>query len=270
MRTRTKQAGETRRGLRLPSVHFWALLLALVGLLGSPSCSRLAAADPLPSPAKLEVFGDVVQVVRSLPVEIRAPAGADLYLWKHASTIEADEEGEALTIRKAPQGSVRIAVQILRIDWEAKRFRTETLALELLVGSAPAPDPAPPGPSPPGPAPDAAPFPASGLTVLILEETADRSGLPASQIQILGSTELRTWAKANCQQLGGAPALRIWDKDAQLDEATRKDWGAAFEAAKKSAKTYPWVVVANGRTGASLPLPATLADLLAVLAKFSK
>lgn len=252
----------------LPDPWAWALALALLAI-AAPSCGRIAHAQD-PGPSKLEVLGDVVQVVRSLPVKIRAPEGADLYLWRHASSVESSEEGATLEISKAPLGAVRVTVQILRIDWEGKRFRKETLAVDLLIGSTPPPPPGP-GPDPPPPPPPAAvPFPAADPQVLILEETSERNTLPSSQIEILGSLELRRWASAHLGKRGGSPALRIWDDDPALDPETAKDWGEALKAAKRDAKSFPWIVASDGKRGFSQALPKTLAETLDLLRIFEE
>lgn len=250
----------------VPVLVVW-LALASHGMAQTPPAPPAPVPIPVPAP-KLEVVGDVVQVVRSLPVTVKAPAGADLYLWRHASAIESNEMGDTLEITKAPAGVVKVSVQMLRIDWETKRFQTTVAVAELQFG----PPPKPPGPEPsPNPQPDPPPFPATGLTVLILEETESRNTLPKSQLEQLSSQELRDWARAHCQTLGGSPALRIWDDDLPISGDVAKDWGAAAAKAKSdSSGKRPWVIVSNGTSGASQPLPDTLEETLTLLSRFKK
>lgn len=136
-----------------------------------------------------------------------------------------------------------------------------THTLTLGGGPGPGPDPTPdpdPGPSP-GP---------SGLQVLILEETADRPSLPESQLAILASPQIRAYLEQHADDRW----LIVDDDltDQQLSEAEWSDeWIAAYEQAKDlSDGKRPWLLVTNGEAGASMPLPATVAETLAVLNKY--
>ncbi|MCC6511508.1 MAG: hypothetical protein IT423_20580, partial [Pirellulaceae bacterium] len=70
----------------------------------------------------------------------------------------------------------------------------------------------------PSPAPIPSPVVASGLHVLIVEETADRGKLTAGQIATLTSADLVDWYEANCAKEDGFRAYRCFDKDTKLDQ----------------------------------------------------
>lgn len=132
----------------------------------------------------------------------------------------------------------------------------------IVVGPVEPPPPnPPPGPNPPGPSP----IPLSGLRVLILEETGDRQKLPPSQAAILTSAELRAALKAKCAKgVDGSPEFRFLDVDADVS-LQEKHWQ---EAMKLPRQSLPWIVVSDGKAGFQGPLPATIQDTLALIAKF--
>ena len=104
------------------------------------------------------------------------------------------------------------------------------------------------------------------VAVLILEETADRSLLPESQLEILSSTELRAWAVAHCDKdADGQPQFRVIDKDA---DTTHMDhlWQDRIVLAK--SKPLPYLAVSTGRSGAAGDLPLTVNETLKVLKKW--
>jgi hypothetical protein len=127
------------------------------------------------------------------------------------------------------------------------------LAAAIRSGMGPQPPPEPPvPPQPPVPI-------TTGLHVLIIEETNNRGTLPAAQAQIFTSTKVLGWLRTN------APAhWRIWDADVDASKAPTE-----FQDAIKLPRTgLPWVVISNGTTGFSGPLPANETDTLSLLEKY--
>lgn len=113
-------------------------------------------------------------------------------------------------------------------------------------------------PSPP-------PIPGDGLRMLILEETADRGKLPRPQAAILTSTKVREYLKAKSGE------MRQLDDDQTAEETAfmSANWKAAYERAKADSKgVTPWVILSNGRTGESRPLPASEDELLTLLKSY--
>jgi hypothetical protein len=130
-------------------------------------------------------------------------------------------------------------------------------------GIAPSPTPSPrPGP---GPTPTPAPIKEPGLRVLIVEETANRGNLPYSQGLIFGAIELHDWADKHCSKdSAGKSNIRIFDKDADLEHESDL-WKKAMQFPRDSV---PWLIVSNGVSGESVPLPSDLPSLMEVLRKY--
>lgn len=117
-------------------------------------------------------------------------------------------------------------------------------------GVAPSPVPVPEPPTP-------APIQSVGLSVLIVEETAERHLLPESQRQIISGVRLREWLRDNKAD------WRIWDQHIDAANEPAK-WQSAI-AIQRSAT--PWLIVSNGKFGWSGPLPKTIDETLAILEK---
>lgn len=116
-----------------------------------------------------------------------------------------------------------------------------------------------PGPGPdPGPDPiDDAPFPADELTVLIVEETEDRDTIPASQLGILSSMDVRNAS-------GGT--FRLYDDDVTIQE--QGPWKAALDAWRASGKPTPAIAISNGKTGIIDDLPQSIAATVELIGRF--
>lgn len=138
------------------------------------------------------------------------------------------------------------------------------------VGSGPRPppvDPIPdddtiPDPVDPDPEPE---IPKKSLKVLIIEETSARSRLKESQLQILFSGTVRQYAKANClKEKDGTPSFRIYDPDTDVS----KDAEWIRKAMAQPRDSTPWLIVTNGVTGFSGPLPENETALLELLKRY--
>jgi len=111
----------------------------------------------------------------------------------------------------------------------------------------------------PQPLPDnVAPIPEPGLNILIVEETADRLKLPEGQRDIITGTEWRTRWMAK----GGEVRMRD-PSDTHPNDAAK--WNRAMERPRAG---LPWVIISNGTTGYEGPLPASLAEWDALLARY--
>lgn len=136
----------------------------------------------------------------------------------------------------------------------------------LIVIGTPDPTPGPgPGPKPPEPTPPA-PIPVDGFRVLFVVESSDASKLTAAQLAILTSGEIRTYLNSKCVvgPDGKTKEWRQWDKDVDTS-AESQLWQAAM---KRPRSSLPWIVISDGKTGFEGPLPATIADTLAILKKY--
>jgi len=130
------------------------------------------------------------------------------------------------------------------------------------------PGPVPPGPVPPGPTPGPAPIPIAGLSVLIVEESADRAKLTLGQHATLFGRETRDYLDLKCAtdpHVAAWKAYRIWDKNTVLAEAG-KTWADAMARPRTST---PWLIVSDGKGGYEGPLPNTVAETMTILKKFA-
>lgn len=129
-------------------------------------------------------------------------------------------------------------------------------------------------PVPPGPI-SKAPFESSGFAVLVIEESSDRSDLPAEQASIFTASEFHTYIRDRCETLDGEPEreryfYRVWDDDLtdeQLRFAPAK-LQAAYQKIKPQATTLPWIAISDGQGGWQGPLPKTLDETMALLKKW--
>lgn len=139
-------------------------------------------------------------------------------------------------------------------------LKTLALLLVLIFLCQKGGDPNPPGPEPKPPIPDVdpAPFPSTGLSVLIVEETEDRGKLPYKQLSVLTSTILRD----RVNQLGGE--FRVWDQNVDAQFEAEK-WR---EALSKPRDSLPWIYIANGDKGFSGELPEALEDAIKLIEKY--
>ena len=138
------------------------------------------------------------------------------------------------------------------------------LKVETLKGPQP-----PPGPTPPGPTPDGtSPFPEAGFRVLFTYDSANTTR-PAAQNSVLYGKSVRDYLKAKCVAepggTGDGKAYRIYPANADVSQAP-KTWADAHRLAVGKGKD--WVLIGDGSKGYSGPLPATEADMLALLKRF--
>lgn len=107
---------------------------------------------------------------------------------------------------------------------------------------------------------------ASGLHVLIVEETAEREQLPAEQIAIFSSIPLRQWYKAHCADEDGHPAYRNFDKDDNLDREN-EIWQ---KLRAKITLSPPVLLMVDGKKGKEMKLPPNPEAMQAALEQFIK
>lgn len=147
------------------------------------------------------------------------------------------------------------------------------LKVRIKVGGGPNPPPAPPTPGPqpgPGPQPDDAkpPFPVKGLTVLITYESETRARLPQGQAAILQSRHVRNFLDSKCVvgPDGKTRDWRMWDDETDVSAAPEL-WKAAMAVPRQKDE---WLVVNNGRSFYSGPLPATAEEFMSLVSKYAE
>ncbi len=142
------------------------LMLALLGgtnagppvprAVAQPVVAKAALRTPAPKAVPLEVLGDTVLVVKSLPCRIKAPAGADFYRWKYPATLTVDDlDSEELVITAGAKGSYRVTITTTTLTFDPKTGEKTTTRSSgettLNIGDVPAPPGPPDPPIPPTP-----------------------------------------------------------------------------------------------------------------------
>ncbi len=125
-------------------------------------------------------------------------------------------------------------------------------------------DPVPPGPDPkPDPKPPVPPSPLpDGFRVLVVYESAEK--LAPGHAAVIGSTDVRKYLNDKCLKVGGTPEWRMFDKDTPLVKESDV-WKAAMTIKRGS---LPWIIIGDGKTGFSGPLPGTVAETMTLLKKY--
>lgn len=245
----------------------FALSVALALCLALTAHAASAPVKAVP----LVVEGDVISVVRSFPVTVKAPDGADVYTWSYPSTITVVVMDNELRVTAAPKGTFRVSVTSVTIDFkDGKKVRTkQTYEAEINVGDVPVPpgpDPKPPEPGP-TPTPDVKPpIDAPGFRVLMIFDAAQKAKLTESQKDVLEGREVYDFLVKNCavDADNKQGAFRVWPSTVNT-AGTSKPWA---DAMKRERKSLPWIVISNSRTGYEGPLPNTSSEALELLKKY--
>lgn len=130
-------------------------------------------------------------------------------------------------------------------------------------------NPSPVDPDKPPTPVDPKPIPAGNLRVLIIEETADRTNatkVPPAQATIFTAKAVRDYCDAKCLKVNGLPEYKTIDKDQIASPTLPQVWKDM--AAKWVGKPTPWIIIANDKSAYSGPLPANVADTVALLTKY--
>lgn len=136
--------------------------------------------------------------------------------------------------------------------------------ISIRIGQGPQPPPTPVDPDV-DPDPVDPPVPKTGqLKVLIVEETGSRGELPSSQISVFTSMDIRDYVKKACSKTGEQPDFRVYDKDVSV--ATEPEW--IKKAFSEQRQGLPWILISNGTTGFSGPLPKDVTETLSLLKKY--
>ena len=116
------------------------------------------------------------------------------------------------------------------------------------------------------PTPVDPPIPTDGNRVLIVYESSELSALPPDQAVLMTSGNVRDYLQRKCSKGsdGKTPEFRIWDKDVDATNAGQT-WKDALAIQRNG---LPWLIVSNGTTGFSGPLPDNEAALIAKLKQY--
>lgn len=137
----------------------------------------------------------------------------------------------------------------------------------LTVTVGPRPPPIPPEPPTPDPDdPPGPPIPGKENRVLIIYESSDLPKYPPAQTAVFAAASLREYLAKKCVKGpdGKTPEYRIWDKDVDTVNVSTV-WKDAMKLQRQS---LPWIIVSNGSTGFSGPLPTDVDSTVTLLKKY--
>lgn len=166
----------------------------------------------------------------------------------------------------APPGDYKVTLS--QMVTFADGYQDKEAAEVVVTIIAPGPPPVPPGPVPPGPVPPGpvpptptpdqdAPIKLPGLRVMVIYDAMNTNGhTPANRSIFNQSQRLREYlnSKTVVTPTNPAGAYRIVRAGQYFDPS--EEWAAAA----KLAKSLPWLVISNGKTGFSGPLPPDMDD----------
>lgn len=166
---------------------------------------------------------------------------------------------------KAKPATIRILKSTEVKEW-TKAFRV-TDPRPPPIPVPPIPQPIPPQPTPPEPQPSP-----GKLSVLIMEDTSQRTKLPASQQAALFSKNVRDYLDSHCKigPDGKTPEWRLFsaDPNADFSKESVKWQGAVAQFRAYGPVPLPYMMISNGVTGTAGPFPMTEAETLALLRKW--
>lgn len=173
-----------------------------------------------------------------------------------------ESKSDVLMVYGYSTGLVNVAA------WGVKDGKPVKLAvLTISVGGArPPPEPTPIDPVDP-PKPDGtSPFKEPGFRVLMTFDSSNTTRTP-SQNSVLYGKAVRDYLDAKCAKSPdgeiSAKEYRIWPANSEITSA-RAVWKDAF-ALKKADD---WILIGDGKTGYSGPLPKTVEECLTLLKKY--
>lgn len=197
-----------------------------------------------------------VLTVSAFPFTVNATPGEGIFFWTIPPGVTAIDQGDRLEVKAAPKGEHTFAVKVISADWANKKFATRFGQLTVVVGDAGGiipPVPIPPVPIPP------VPVPLAKAWVVVIEETADAT---AKRQAYFADAALNEFLKTKGWK------HRIADKDVVApDGKPPADLAPFLKIASGRPLPYLFVVAADGNVPFHGALPATPAELLALLKK---
>jgi len=109
--------------------------------------------------------------------------------------------------------------------------------------------------------------PAAEFRLLVVEETGQRPGLPASQQGIFTSVPLRTYLKQHAAKLpDGSNGFRFCDQD----DVKSLPSGLREVVEQHPPQSLPWLYCTGGKEGVSCPLPGSVEELMAKVKPYAE
>ncbi len=253
----------------------WVTLLVCTGWLGYDKWANRTDPEPAPIVDGVSIEGpDRVDVKELFFLTVKGRIGADTKTLNLPKSVKAmllkDFAGNLVYACQAVESGQCLFVVADNADGKTL-FGTKTV-----TAGTPTPPVPPPPPVPPTPPKPPTPIPGAGFRVLILEETA------STNRDVVSSTALRDYLIRKCVKGpdGKTPEFRILDDDFTVEQLSTMapNWKEAYLTAKEHSSKdkdgrvvspqLPWLIVSDGKSGESRPLPATVDETLAVLRKY--
>lgn len=237
------------------------LTLAVMACAFAPTVPNIVRQKSSKKATLLEVQGDTIVIVKSLPCKVVAPVGATLYDWTIPENVKTAADEHVLTITDAPKGSFKIEVRMLTIDFEKKSVVKNFGEVTVNYGGTT------PGPGPKPPPPDPGPV-GNLIRVLIIFEELEATNLPPAQKSIIYGKTFHDALNASLP-VGSDKQTRewrIWDKDIDLS-GEDKGWKELMDRKRES---IPWIIF-EGEKGVAFegPLPKTVKEATDLLGKYT-
>ena len=169
--------------------------------------------------------------------------------------------GPCLAVFGRVPGTVTVAAWGIR---DGKPAKVASLVIEV-TGARPPPEPGP-GPKPePTPTPSTSPFTESGFRVLMTFDPNPPTPRSGEQNSVLYGKAVREYLDSHCVKGpdGRTAEARIYASNTDLS-ADRPTWRDAF--GKRGGSD--WILIGDGKSGYSGPLPKNEADALELLRKY--
>lgn len=239
------------------------------GCLIGWDCAKQPPAPPHP-PAPIFGLPDTISGPPNRIIDIKPSFSGQIdYIWLKAPPADAFdfEEGKSRNERTfvGPAGQYQLELLAIDIPWLGRNQVLRQVVV-LAVGTPPGPGPIPPGPGPTPPQPPA-PIPEVGFRALIIFDETSGAQLPQGQQDAIYGEAFRLLlsSKAVKGPDGKTPEWRIWGKDLDVSGET-KLWQDAY---RLPHERLPWLILSNGKTGYSGPLPEKIEDSMALVNKYA-
>lgn len=225
-------------------------------------CLALLATDPTP-PAPAAVFltaPKTITVRLGEKILIEAKTSAKKVTWKTPIGIdtEAIDGGKRLACW-AGEGTYRLLASIPRGE---DVLHSETI----LIVTGPRPPPTPPQP-PPDPVPPTPPQPEPVKSFRVIFAFETSSTLTAAQTGVIYARDVQNYLNSHCTKESNFSEWRRYDQNVNTSNEL-PNMKALWAAVQPKLTVLPCLVIEKNGKADILPLPATVADALAVLKSY--